>query len=40
MKLMGGCFVVEHEVDGWGDVGEEGLPEGGGVSQVRSLGGL
>ena len=40
MELVGGHFVVEHEVDGRGDVGEEGLPEGRGVSQVWCLGDL
>jgi hypothetical protein len=40
MELVGGHFVVEHEVDGRGDVGEKGLPEGRGVSQVRCLGDL
>ena len=34
VQLVGGHLVVQHEVDGGGDVGEEGLPEGWRVCQV------
>ena len=40
VKLVGGHLVVEHEVDGWRDVREQRLLQGGGVRQGRVLGDL
>ena len=40
VELVGGHLVVEHEVDGRGDVGEQRLPQGRRVSQGWVLGDL